>query len=755
MRYVLAVYFLALLAMPAGAVTLHHSQEKKAKAVIPELTPWLTPKGRPGAAAWRHAAHFRIPYEISPGRNSPAPVSTKVDMGYTRTALWLRFVAHDPHPDNIHVRFREHDNISSDSEDFVGLFFSPFNDTQWAYEFFCTAGGVEYDAFRQQNNEYSSFNTVWACHAHKTAHGYVVVMTIPFKSIKFPHSGKPQRWGMLLFRNWPRNLRHQISSQPMNFNSNCTLCQMEVVQTATPVTASPANFQLIPAVTVLRSDKYHGSTSKLESGSPQVKASLDARWVLRPNLEWALTLNPNFSQVAPDVLQLSVNRKFAIYYPENRPFFEQGTQVFNTPGFPESSDTFSFSGSLVDTREIVDPHWATKLVGQIHSNAVGLLLANDAATNIIMPGTQKSSIRSFNFGTRDALVRYRYDTGNSAFGFLATGRQGSGYRNGVYAFDTNWQIDPSDTLTALVGLSSTTYPAVVANAFGIGAGHIAGQAFTADFARNRRSYNFSVSATRVGQNFRADLGYLPQVGYQEGTVTGEYDFYGPDKSWWQNGGFGGFANWTQAVSNGPVLDRRLRLYAFVHARYQTHFIFYATQDDQYFQGKTFPLTQYEFDASAQPTSWVNGQVDLIGGDGIDYTEGRKGGLLSISTSLSFALGKRLAISVVNDFERLNVAGGRLYTADLYDLRLDWYFSSHFFARAVGQEQDVRNNTALYPAGTPSRSRNLATQWLLGYQVNPWTAFYAGIANGYMGVGQGALIQHQRRLFLKASYYFQP
>ena len=467
---------LAILMLPAAHAASANRRKPAATPVIPDITHWVDAAGKPGPEAWQHAAHFSIAYEINPGHNAPAPVSTRAAIGYTSNALWLRFMAEDPHPKNIHVRYREHDNISSSSDGFVGLFFSPFNDTQWAYEFFCTAGGVEWDAFRQQGNEYSSFNAVWSCHARRTATGYEVVMKIPFSSIKFPHSHKPQVWRMLLFRNWPRNLRHQLASNRLDYNSNCTLCQAQVVRTATPINASSANFQLIPAITVLRTDTHSDASGGLENGSPVIKGSLDARWILRPDLEWAATINPNFSEVAPDTLQLNVNRQFALFYAENRPFFQQGTQVFNTPGFLQGSDTFGASGALVDTRSIVDPSWATKLVGQVGANALGVLAANDSATNIVLPGSQSSSIQSFNFSSRDALLLYRYDTGNSSVGMLATGREGGGYDNGLYAFDTSWQLDPSDTVTALIGSSTTTYPTTLANKLGIAPGTMTGNA---------------------------------------------------------------------------------------------------------------------------------------------------------------------------------------------------------------------------------------------------------------------------------------
>lgn len=83
----------------------------------------------------------------------------------------------------------------------------------------------------------------------------------------------------------------------------------------------------------------------------------------------------------------------------------------------------------------------------------------------------------------------------------------------------------------------------------------------------------------------------------------------------------------------------------------------------------------------------------------------------------------------------------------------FYFASVRGSRRQGQ--DVHNNTALYLTGTPPRAATLATQWLVGYQVNPWTVFYAGSSEGYQETTGSQLVPEQRTTFLKASYYLQP
>src|SRR5690348_2328042 len=211
------------------------------------MTPWVGKGGKPTAAAWHHAAHFAVNDEIQPGHNVPAPVKTEALVGYTKTALWLRFVARDPHPADIRIKYREHDNFANNDE-YVGIIFNPFNDTQFGYEFFCTVGGVELDAFRQQNNEYDSYDTIWYCDAHLTRDGYVVTMEIPLTSLKFPHSDRSQSWRILFFRSWARKVRPQIVAVKFRYTTNSSLCQAELVRPATPIPAQNRNFQIIPVL---------------------------------------------------------------------------------------------------------------------------------------------------------------------------------------------------------------------------------------------------------------------------------------------------------------------------------------------------------------------------------------------------------------------------------------------------------------------------------------------------------------------------
>lgn len=319
--------------------------------------------------------------------------------------------------------------------------------------------------------------------------------------------------------------------------------------------------------------------------------------------------------------------------------------------------------------------------------------------------------------------------------------------------DGSWQLDPSDALTLQAARSTTTYPVQVADAFGIPPGTVTGDGLGIQFQRSRTNYSASLAIAHVSPGFRADMGYLPKVGYTEVEPEFEYDWYS-NSAWWNTSGIGAHYDWVQATGNGPMLDRMAEVYGFVKATGQSDIQLFVRQDNQFVGGKNLALDQYEVDAKAQPVSWLGFELDAITGDGADYVGARKGRLLSVAPTVTLSPGHHLEVAFVGDFERLDVTGGRLYTANLYDLRASWYFNPRMFVRAIGQLQDIRQDTALYPEGTPSRSRSLATQWLFGYTLNPFTSLYAGFSNGYIGAGDAGLVETDREIFLKLSYAFQ-
>ena len=124
----------------------------------------------------------------------------------------------------------------------------------------------------------------------------------------------------------------------------------------------------------------------MEGGDPEIELGATVRWGFTPNLTLSAALNPDFSQVEADALQLSVNRPFAIFFPELRPFFMEGADFFAT--------TFD----AVYTRMMREPAWGLKLTGKEGDHTVGAYVVEDDVTNLIIPGSESSDFTSLDQG---------------------------------------------------------------------------------------------------------------------------------------------------------------------------------------------------------------------------------------------------------------------------------------------------------------------------------------------------------------------
>src|SRR5204863_7298628 len=98
-------------------------------------------------------------------------------------------------------------------------------------------------------------------------------------------------------------------------------------------------------------------------GNPQIGGNV--RWGVSDNLTVNGTIKPDFSQVESDVGQLAFDPRQALYFPEKRPFFLEGSELFQVPQ------------NLIYTRRIVQPVAAAKLTGTAFGTDIGLLSAVD------------------------------------------------------------------------------------------------------------------------------------------------------------------------------------------------------------------------------------------------------------------------------------------------------------------------------------------------------------------------------------------
>src|SRR5690606_39509633 len=132
----------------------------------------------------------------------------------------------------------------------------------------------------------------------------------------------------------------------------------------------------------------------------------------------AATINPDYSQLAPDRTRLDLSSNFVLYFPERRPFFMDGSDVFATPF------------QVLHTRRIAAPDFGVRITGNTDDGTYGALVAHDTTTAFLLPDALGSTIAILDQTADVAVGRYRHEVGDYAIdGVVATMCHGQDYHN--------------------------------------------------------------------------------------------------------------------------------------------------------------------------------------------------------------------------------------------------------------------------------------------------------------------------------------
>ncbi|MEW6336404.1 MAG: DUF5916 domain-containing protein [Acidobacteriota bacterium] len=707
---------------------------------VPRTAGEVRVDGRLDEAAWESAALIEARFETHPGNNTPAPVRTVARLMYDPTTLYVGIEALDPEPGKIRAHYSARDTAFLD--DFVGIIIDTFDDARRGYEFFVNPLGVQMDLVVNDitGNEDESWDAIWSSAGRMTPEGFVVEMAIPFAQLRFPRGGRSMTWGLDVARVWPRDRRFVLNSQPRNRDLSCYLCQISRISGFAGAVPG-RNIELDPTLTATawqaRADLPHGALSDAET---DVEAGVTARWGVTPNLTLSTAVNPDFSHVEADAGQLDVNRQFALFFAERRPFFLEGADTYDTPI------------DAVYTRTVADPVWGAKITGKEGRHTIGVYAARDDVTNILLPGAEGSDLTSLAETGTSGVARYRLDIGaTSSLGVLATGRRAGDYSNGVAGLDTKIRLGPADTVEFQFLSSATEYPEAIREEFGQPGGTLSGQAFAAEYDHTTRDWSWDAEFESYDRGFRADSGFVPQVGYREGRLALE-------RRWWGTPGdrlsqieLGG--EWDRSEdSDGNLLEEELEAWLSLSGPRQSYLNLGAGVRERGYRGEAFDQWFVNLNGSARPNSVFEVEVAVNAGNQLDYANVRNGDRLRLAPYLTWKPGRHLSLSLSHAFELLDVEAGRLYTANLTEMRAAYQFGTRTFVRWISQYTEVERDPALYGEHVERREREWFNQLLFSYTLNPQTVVFAGYSDARDGLGDGAnLALRDRTFFVKLGY----
>jgi hypothetical protein len=694
--------------------------------------------------AWGAAAVVELTYETRPAENEPPPVQTQVLLTYDDRHLYVGFRAHDPDPSAIRAHLTDRDSAFSD--DFVGIVLDTFNDERRAFEFFINPLGVQMDMFNDDvgGNEDESWDAIWDSAGRIGAEGYAVEIAIPWSSLRFPRTEGEQTWGFDALRFYPRTQRHRIASQPMDRNVTCYLCQISKMTGFAGITPG-RNLEITPTLTGTRTDRREDfPRGGFTEGEADTELGVTGRWGITPNLALSAALNPDFSQVEADAAQLDVNTQFALFFPEKRPFFLEGADFFTTPF------------NAVFTRNVADPSWGLKLTGKEGRNAVGVFVAQDERTNLILPGNQGSDEVSLAQESTDAVVRLRRDFGaSSAFGVLLTGREGDGYSSRLGGIDGLYRITESDSVRLQILSSRTDYPGRLGGErFPAPPGPLDGHAVFLGYDHSSRNWNVFGRYEEVGEGFRADMGFLPKVDYELIVGGVERTWYGEGDDWLTSWSVG--ADWDQTRDQGGrLLERETEVTVEGEGPRQLFFFLQTGWRDRFFNGVTFDERYWSAFGEMDPTGDLYLSFFVRRGDEIDFANTRAAEILQLESALRYDFGLHLRARISHVLQRLDVPGGRLFEANLAQASLVYQFTVRTFLRAILQYTGVERTPGLYLARVDASTERLFSQFLFSYKLNPQTVFFAGYSDNALGDERIDLTRQNRTLFVKLGYAWLP
>jgi len=675
--------------------------------------------GRLDEAAWQDATRIPLPYEWFPGDNVPPPVETDCRVTYDPGNLYIACHALDPNPSRIRAHLANRDDLNRlPYDDHILLLIDPFNDNRRGFQFRVNAVGVQMDALSAQDFEDFSWDAIWESSGRIGHDGYVVELRIPFRSLRFPATHGEQTWGLILERSWPRGARHRMQSAPRDRNNTCLLCESNRVTGFAGITPG-SNVELYPTLTSHRTDVRDAfPAGPLTSGNVDVDPGLDVRWGVTPNLSLNATANPDFSQVEADSAQLDVNTRFALFFPERRPFFLEGADFFNTPI------------QAVFTRTVADPTGGLKLTGKWGTTGLGVFSAHDRVTNLLFPSNQSTRDTSLVTNTVSSAFRYRHDLGNSSFvGALYTGREsfGDGYFNRVAGADAFLQLSRSNSVWVQALGSVTEYPDPLARAFSQPAGRFTGVGLRAQYQHVTNRWTATLALDELSPDFRADAGFVPRVDLRAADGVLTRTIFGQPGQPFTQLQFGVTGN-AKTDHDWTLTDGSAGVNAFYLGPAQTSVLLEGFQDYQLLGAVGHNLTWGRVTLLSQPTG--SAKLGLVArfGEDVDVANNRTAQSLVLTPIAQLYLGRSLNINVQHDLQRLRFGGEQVLTANLLQTRILYHLNVRTFVRAIVQWQHVVRNPAAYGFPVTPTSNSLFTQLLFSYKLNPQTVAFVGYSH---------------------------
>ena len=762
-----------LLLLQSGDPPVYDGRLKQREVHIPRVEATVTIDGVLDEPVWKSAARLTGFTQYRPIDSRPAADSTEALVWYDPDAIYFGIRAYEAHGNVVRATLADRDNI--DADDNVQILLDTFNDRRRALLFAVNPYGAQEDGVRSEGlagaagGQNAGFrfdgvvdlnpDYVYQSHGHLTPWGYEVEVRIPFKSLRY-QSGATQDWGLQIVRT-TQHTGYEDTWMPVVRASASFLIQSGSLKDLTGLRRG-----LVMDVSPEFTSRVDGApkTSDYGYGTVDPQIGLNLRWGITQNLSLTGTANPDFSQVEADVGQVTVNQRFALFFPEKRPFFLEGLEQFDTPN------------ALIYTRRIVAPVAGAKLTGKVGGTAVAYIGAVDDAS-ASLSGTDHPVVN---------LLRLRRDVGTSStLGLAYTDRiEGSDY-NRVLGADARviWKkIWFSDAQFVGSWTQDTA---------GVRAGELWDVTL---YDLTGRSYGNHAEFVGISPDFQAASGFVNRVNVVQARIANRFSVYGKPGALLEQGTTFILVQPTWRYHDffdlGSTLEGSINQTILLTLRGGWGVNGNWNNAHQRFDPPDY--AGYQVDSSGTPVAFAipHGLYNLWGanagfntpnraltfsanigaGQGALFAEAAEGRGVNTFVGLTWKPTTGLRIDGQWVHSRLTRArdGSWFSTANIPRLKVEYQLNRDIFFRYVGQYfaqerdtlRDPRNGDPLIVGGNPQPRTSVTefrNDFLFSYRPNPGTVFFFGYGSSLSEPTAFRFSDLRRTsdgFFLKASYLFR-
>lgn len=246
---------------------------------------------------------------------------SEIKMIYDDDAVFVAGMLYDNSPDSVNYNLSQRDDFGN--ADWFAVSIDTYGNKVNAFTFAVTSAGVEADMLESIDGTDGSWNAVWKSAVQKRDFGWSFEIRIPYSALRFPNQDI-QNWNVNFFRTVRRN-REQSSWNPVDPNVFGEITQAGVLNGVKNIKA-PVRLSFTPYATFYLENGYNPISQEQEWGV-RATGGLDLKYGLNDAFTLDMTLIPDFGQTTSDNTILNLG-PFEVQYDENRPFFIEGTDLF-------------------------------------------------------------------------------------------------------------------------------------------------------------------------------------------------------------------------------------------------------------------------------------------------------------------------------------------------------------------------------------------------------------------------------------------